>query len=464
MSIRLPRLLDPTGQERCRLYPSRLSLSLRLSPLSTAEMTLPPEEPPVAVRDLVELYDENGSVGIFRVSAIDEEIGRTRRIHLEHGLATLADGLLPAMNAEGLFRTTMEQILSNQPTPMWQLGDIDLPEDAVLLYTTGTTNLLTALLDILPMLPEELMLVYDQASFPWTLHLRRMPDTGFCEGRLSRNLTGVRIDTDGSSLCTRVYPYGAGSGMDRISIRGLVGQDYMDSPSAAELGIISRTFIAATIYDSATLKAVAEKYLERHSVPTVSVTAEAIDLAAVTGESADSFRLGQMCRLALPDAGRTLTERIIGLNKPDVFGQPGLTDVLLCNRIHDASDELADMLREVIADQTLGGQVGVTTTSNRANGTPNSPVVHYFRIEDGQSVLSCKAHIDPDGSVGIKSLSVDSNKVPNTVSTPMTCDLTPYLRRTDSGTIATGRHYLTMYPHSDVAIHSTVTVRVIETP
>ena len=45
MSIRLPRLLDANLQETARLHPLRLSVDLRLDPLSTAEMVLPANSP-----------------------------------------------------------------------------------------------------------------------------------------------------------------------------------------------------------------------------------------------------------------------------------------------------------------------------------------------------------------------------------------------------------------------------------
>ena len=63
--IRLPRLLDSAQREKARLQPVKLSLHLSLTPLSAAEMVLPWDAPVIGPRDLIELYDENGSAGIF---------------------------------------------------------------------------------------------------------------------------------------------------------------------------------------------------------------------------------------------------------------------------------------------------------------------------------------------------------------------------------------------------------------
>ncbi|MBQ8202214.1 MAG: phage tail protein [Clostridia bacterium] len=461
MSIRLPRLLNENQKELARLHPSRLSLDLRLRPLSTAEMQLPATEPAVAVRDLVELYDENGSAGIFRVTSIDDQPGLKRKVYLEHGLATLSDGFIPAMTISEKLRTAVNRILGYQPYIRWQLGDVDLPEETTILFTTGHANLLTALMKLIDLLPSSLMLDFDQSGSIWTLHLRAMNDADACEGRLTRNLSSVRISTDASDLCTRVYPYGAGQGTERISLRPLLGEDYIQSDAAAVWGVISRTFTNSSIFDAATLQAVAQKYLERHGEPTVSVTANAIDLSSATGESADRFHLGRMCRLALPEMSTVLHERIVALKRTDVYGAPGLTAVTLSNRISDTADEIADMLHEVIADKTIGGRVRDVTTANRASGTSTSPVVHYFRVESGMTVLSCRALLDPDSGVSITSLRLDGTDIPRASYGSGVCDLLPYIKRTSTGAISTGRHTLSIYP-SDGAVNSTVTMQVIE--
>ena len=459
--VRMPRLLAADGTERCRLSPARLSLDLSLSPLSTAEMTLASAGSPVQVRDLIELYDENSSVGVFRVTEIETVPGMRQIVRLEHGLATLADGVVPAMSFTGTARAALEALLSHQPESRWTLGDVAIPDDATILFTCGCTNLLSALMQLFDLLPAGLMLAFDQTTTPWTLHLRALSDTDACEGRLSRNLSSLRILTDAADLCTRVYPFGAGQGTERISLTPLTGQDYLDSAAMDEWGCIARTFTAGSIFDTPTLLAVAEKYLQRHSAPAVSITAEGADLSTATGESADRFRLGQLCRLALPDHGVALHERIIGIMKPDVIGSPGKVTLTLSNRTSDASDEIADLLREVTANRVIGGRVTDVTTHSRAEGTSTSPIVHYFRVEDWAAVLTCTMTFDADDGVRVVGVSVDGSTVSDLVYADGCFDALPYLRRDSLGVISTGRHTLTIYPDSG-AVNSTVTMKVIE--
>lgn len=461
MSIRLPRLLNADKTERARLSPIRLSLDLRLKPLSTAEMLLPADSPEVFVRDLVELYDEHGSAGVFRVCGMDEQPGLTRRIYLEHGLSSLSDGVIPPMSYSGTVRGAFERILGYQPDVRWMLGETGDVGDMTMLFTCGYENLLTALMDLMALLPAELMLDFDQSQPVWVLHLRPLSEEDACEGRLSRNLSSVRIEMDGSDLCTRVYPLGAGEGTERLTLIPLTGQDYLDSDAIPTWGVISRSFASPRIYDVPTLRDVAQRYLERHREPTVSVTADAVDLSAATGEDADSFRLGRMCRLALPEHHTVLHERVVAIRRPDVYGAPGQVLLTLNNRLSDASDEIADMLREVTASKLIGGQVTDVTTHNRASGTSTSRIEHYFRVESWAGVLACMVSLDPDDFVSIVDVQMDNNAIPKDVWSSGSFNALTYLKRDDLGQITTGRHTLAIYPNSG-SVGSTVTLKVIQ--
>lgn len=459
--IRLPRLLNSDGTERCRLNPAHLRLDLTLAPLSTAEMTLPDGSPAVQVRDLIELCDGSGSVGVFRVTETEALPGLSCLVRMEHALATLADSVVPATAFTGSVRDALQTLLDRQSEPRWTLGDVALPEDALVIFTCGCQNLLSALMQLIDLLPDTLMLTFDQTALPWKLHLREMDDADACEGRLRRNLSSVRVITDATDLCTRVYPFGAGQGAERISLTPLTGQDYLDAPDMTAYGCVARTFTAGSIFDSPTLLAVAEKYLQRHSAPAVSVTADAIDLHAATGEAADSFRLGQLCRLALPDHGMTLRGRIVAISHPDAIGQPGRVTLTLSNRQRDTSDEIADLLQEVTASRVMGGRVSDVSTQNRAAGTSASAIEHYFRVEDWAAVLACRVSFDADDGVRVTAIRVDGNPVSASVYASGVFDALPYLQRDDLGLISTGRHTLAIFPDNG-AVNSTVTLKVIE--
>lgn len=469
MTIRLPRLLDDHLNEVTRLHPLQLSLHLTLAPLSTAEMRLPHEAPSIYVRDLVELYDEQGSVGVFRVTAVQEELGRIRRIQLEHSFATLRDTVIPAQGFTGTVRETLTHLLNQQTLLRWTLGDVELPEDMTIIYATEYANLLTAVWTLLDMLPEGYAPFFEQQGSTWLLHLRALSDTPACEGRIARNLQSLQVDTDGSRLCTRVYPFGAEVETGRINLVPLEGTDHLCSGAEADWGVISRTFENDLIFDVPTLKSVAEMYLDRHAQPEVTLTVSAVDLSRSTGEDIDAFRLGRMCRLALPDFGQALCQRIVAIDKEDVYGTPGQVTLTLTNRLSSRNEmeEIDELVRQVTAGKLLGGTVTEVENSNRAHGSFTSPVVHYFTIENWASVLDVRISFKADSGVSIRDVQVDSMPPEDEVWKSGSFSAMPYLKRDELGQIAQGEHWVSFLPYGanaadNCGVNSTVTMTVIE--
>ena len=469
MSIRQPRLLDPSLQEKARLTPLRLTLDLRLTPLSTAEMVLPPDGPWVSPRDLVELYDENGSAGIFRVRSVTTEVGLTRTVLLEHGFATLQDGVIPAQGFMDSVSGTISRLLAQQEDSLWTLGDVEAPSDLTIIFATEYTNLLDALTTLLGMLPEGYALAFDQSAAPWKLHLRRLADLPFCEGRLGRNLQSVRYAQDGSRLCTRVYPFGAEVEEGRINLTPLEGVAYRESAYTEVLGVISRTFTTDKVYDVPSLRDVADEYLSRHRTPEITITVDGVDLSAATGEAVDAFRLGRACRLSMPEDDLLLTQRIIAIHKPDVYGAPGQATLTLSNRLKHQSEaaEVEEIVRQVTAGKLIGGKVSEITDKNRAYGSVTAPVVHYFTVEDWAAVLDVRVAFTPDSGVSVQNIRVDSAHPPDEEWRGGAFSIMPYLTRDSLGLIAQGQHWVSFSPSNGTygescGLTSTVTLTVIE--
>lgn len=468
MSIRLPRLLDADGRESARLSPLRLSLHLKLTPLSTAEMELPHDAPPVIVRDLIELYDENGSVGIFRVTEVLEHVGQTRLVRMEHSLSTLRDSMLGVFAFTGTVEDALASLLTYQDDPKWQVGEVELPQDTTIIYATEYIDLLSALTLMMSMLPEGYALSFDQSGEDWLLHIRALSDEDACEGRLHRNLQSVHYELDSSRLCTRVYPFGAEVEAQRVTLVPMEGVDYLQSEAAATWGVISKTFHSDLVFDVATLHDVAEAYLALHAQPEATITVEAIDLHHATGEPLDAFQLGRMCRLCLPDMGLTLRQHISAIVKPDVFGAPGKAVLTLSSRTIDPDEqtEIDDLVRQVSSGKLLGGTVTEVVNNNRAYGSYPSPVVHYFTIEDWAAVLDVRVTFRPDIGVSINALLVDGIELSVEERRSGAFNAMPYLKRDDLGQIAQGRHWVTFHPSNgtygeDCGVSSTITMTVI---
>lgn len=468
MSIRLPRLLDADGREAARLSPIRLSLHLKLTPLSTAEMELPHDAPAISVRDLIELYDENGSVGIFRVTEVVEHVGQTRLIRLEHSLSTLRDSMLGIFAFTGTVEDALTSLLTWQSDPRWQVGEVELPDDTTIIYATEYIDLLSALTLLLSMLPDGYALAFDQSGTDWLLHIRAPSNEDACEGRLHRNLQGVHYELDSSRLCTRVYPFGAEVETQRVTLIPMEGVDYLQSEAADTWGVISKTFHSDLIFDVPTLHDVAEAYLDLHTQPEATITVEAVDLHQATGEPLDSFQLGRMCRICLPEAGLTLRQRITAIVKPDVYGAPGQAVLTLRSRTvnTDEQTEIDDLVRQVTSGNLLGGTVTEVVSTNRAYGSYPSPVVHFFEIEDWAAVLDVRVTFKADSGASINALLVDGIELSVEERRSGSISAMPYLKRDELGQITQGQHRVTFHPSNgtygeNCGVSSTVTMTVI---
>lgn len=330
MAVRLPRLLDSSMKELARLNPVSLSLDENLSPLSTAEMVLPEGECAAETGQFVELYTSHGSAGIFRVQQAEQDYGGRVTLALEHGLTTLGDGIMPGESEQsGTTRQLLADILACQPQTMWQLGTVAVPDSRTLTWKCDHSNLLESLCSLMDELTGY-RLTYDQSVFPWVLNVEALTDDDGCECRLSRNLSSLRVEEDRSELCTRLYVSGLSTPLD--------------ADTMGTYGVITRYMDADPDIGSDELEKQGRAYLEAHKTPAVSVTMDAVDWYEATGEPFDRFTLGRVCRVCLPDYGKTIRQRVIGLSWPDVYGQPDQVTVTLASESTTAVSVMAGLI------------------------------------------------------------------------------------------------------------------------
>lgn len=330
MAVRLPRLLDSGMKELARLNPVSLSMEENLSPLSTAEMVLPEGECAAETGQFVEMYTSHGSAGVFRVQQAEQDYGGRVTLALEHGLTTLGDGIMPGEGEQsGTARQLVSAILACQPKTMWVLGAVAVPDSLTLTWKNDNANLLESLCSLMDELPGY-RLTFDQSVFPWVLNIEALQDEDGCECRLSRNLSSLRVEEDRSELCTRLYVSGLASPLDADTI--------------GAYGVITRYMDADPDIGEAELTKQGLAFLEAHKSPAISVTMDAVDWYEATGETFDRFTLGKVCRVCLPDYGRTIRQRVIGLSWPDVYGQPDQVTVKLASESTTAVDVMAGLI------------------------------------------------------------------------------------------------------------------------
>lgn len=354
MSVRLPRLLDAQLREVCRLHPVTLSINERLVPPHDASMTLPPGEG-APFHAWVELYTIDGSAGFYRVSGGSESYVITGDVDLEHGAAILGDAIIPG---EGTYSGTCAEVLAamleNQTTLIngqkpWVLGTCAKSESIE--YAYDCNNILSAMTEVVGDEKDGYALEFDDThGFPWRVNVVSVETTASCEGRLSRNLESVSVSISDDEFCTRIY------------CKSLPEPHYIDSSTVGVWGIITKTITAGEGVTAESLKSYIVRYLEDHKNPRISIEINGVDLATATEESLDSFRIGRLFRLTLPDYGVKMEERILVRSITDVYGDPRGVRLTLASNIRDTAEDLVRL------DNTVTGGSSQNSTKKYIGG------------------------------------------------------------------------------------------------
>ncbi|MEA5017054.1 MAG: phage tail spike protein [Candidatus Limiplasma sp.] len=386
--IRLPRVLDANMGEVRRLHPTRVEYELNMMPLHKAQLTLIPEEA-VTVGEYVELYDVGGSLGVFRVTETDNSYSRggTMTAYLHHALTTLSDGVIFGYREYGgtgvNLRTVLTQLLALQPRQMWTLGTCEFTTQYQ--YSFENENLLRAIISLAEPLTEEYQWTYDTSVFPWVLNLIKAQAGDMSEMRLSRNVENVQVAIDRSDLCTRMYPLGYGEGVNQLTIAPANGGvKYLDADTISTWGVVASTYTETSVTEAATLKAMAQSVLEKVKNPTVTVTAKGRDLYSLTGQPMDKFYIGRLCRVCLPDYGVTLNERVVTIQKRDVYDDNTNVTVTLANKNRDSVNEMIKLKRKAAIGELY------------SQGSTNQYAVHFSDNADGSNPAEMSFYVDPN--------------------------------------------------------------------
>lgn len=343
---RLPGLLDSEMQERARLSPTGLQLQLTLHDTWQATMTLPDGGPAVRLRDWISLYDSEGLVGIFRVTNLAETVGRQTQATLLHGIDILSDSVwTPASGTSEHFSGNMTQFLTallDRQTHLvdgvkpWVLGTCESSE--VISRDIGYTRLSELLADAVPEGGSH-YLEFDQGTFPWTVSLREKTTEITSEFRLRRNITSAGITYNDADLCTRLILSNTSGGESALRV--------YDAGAGAQSawGIVTKI---ASIDTSDTLssptwpeaEAWAADFFRQYAQPSVQIQIDGIQLKELTGEDWDRADLGRLCRVALPDTGRAIEERVVGISWPDLLRSPQRVTVSLANSLPEFSETI----------------------------------------------------------------------------------------------------------------------------
>lgn len=343
--IPLPKNIT-TGEQ---YHPVSLSIDLNLVPLSTASIELPKDET-LQGRELIELFCPIGSVGVFRVRSPQNAYGdEINSGELEHAVAEVGDYLVRAdIDKMESASTAMSEAFSYYGGDLWQLGSLTALGDTSIAFKAKYDRVLDAMLSILEQKPD-CMMSFDFSTTPWTINFATKPTTVTAEGRLSRNVSSATVTYDDTELCTRVWyeiPSTDAQGAPTTVFT------HMDADTMQLYGLVEREFVTGSDYTEAECDTCASSYLEQHKRPKVTVSIDAEELSSITGESLDSFSLGEMFRLALPDYDTTVLNNITSISWSSVYDEWERATITL----GDEEDDVIKFLHNV--DKKTGGGGG----------------------------------------------------------------------------------------------------------
>lgn len=356
--MRLPRIID-TGME---LHPISMAVNLEITPLSTVSMRLPKDEN-LPSRGFVEVFTPLGSAGIFRVRSPEDAYGDDITMaELEHAITEVGDYLVKDEYSEMMSASTaMQTVFShyrNSGGSRWQLGDVSALGSGNIALEVNYERVLDAMLGILEQKPD-CMMQFNFNTTPWTVSVVLRDTTVSAEGRLSRNVRSARVITDDTELCTRIYykiPSTDSEG-EPISV-----WTYANADTLSTYGLVERELLGGSGYTESEANEAAQEYLRQHKHPRITIQIDGEELSTITGETLDTFQIGKLYRLALPDYDIPSIEKCItGISWGDVFNSPESVSI----RLGDEEDTVVNFLHDV---DTRGGTDGGSGGGSRGGG------------------------------------------------------------------------------------------------
>lgn len=407
-TVKNPILLDANLNDVEMLRPTKGSLSLRLCGVSEASMTLPVDAPGVAMHSWIKLFNQNGFVGYYRRTSNNRTIPNDQSMTFMHGIDILQDSI---WSGETDFEGTKAQFLAavlDQQTSLingvkpWVLGTC---EDASTYKKSVKNNDLLSLFQDLEDEGGEFYYSYDQTVWPWTVSYLRRSSAVACEWRLKRNMEKCRISDNDSELCTRlileVNSMMPDANLNNIDQNAAIVRIYNNTAAQAAYGVICKTMDIDTT-DSVPdgpfpeADAYAAKWLADRAEPIVTVQIDGLELYRQTGDTWDEAQLGTLCRVAIPDYNTFISQRLVGVNYPDLYGVSDRVTLTLSNAAPKTLKEKSSLSRSVTATAKAAARAG---GGGRASAREEKNFQKHFKITDDNDHILKQAgmQLDADG-------------------------------------------------------------------
>lgn len=339
----------------------------------------------------VELTDnENEYIGLYRImpSLVKKDKSNySIKYTATHVLGTLLDSVL-----FGYFEITNKKtadvinfVLNQQKTKHWILKRCDFTR--YFSYAWENENgLADALFSIPKAFDEDYLWEWNTKVYPFELSLVKPPTEPVCRIQEGYNMEGFEIDIDPNNLVNRVYPLGAGEGVNQINIKSVNNNvPYVeDKESIKKYGLVEYVWTDLRFTQPQSLKDNATNMLKKWSIPKVTWKVAAADLIKLTDTplEIDKLRQGTVVMINTNEYG-SLNLRIKKEAKSDVFGAPQSLDLEIGNVKDDINTTMSDLGRKQQINETYSqGATNILNYSYQDNCEAAYPAEIEFYLDD----------------------------------------------------------------------------------
>lgn len=339
----------------------------------------------------VELTDNEGEyIGLYRImpSTIQKDKSNySIKYTAMHVLGTLLDSVLFGYH-ELVNRTTVDVInyvLSQQKVKHWVLKKCEF--NRYFSYAWENENgLADALFSIPQAFDEDYIWEWNTQVYPFELSLIHPPTEPVCRIQEGYNMEGFEIETDPNNLVNRVYPLGAGEGINQLNIKSVNNNiPYVeDAASIKKYGLVEYVWVDQRFTIPQALKDNALNMLTKWSIPKVSWKVKAADLIKLTDTplEIDRLRQGTVVMINTNEYG-SFNLRIKKESKSDVFGAPQELELELGNLKDDINTTMSDLNRKQQINETYSqGATNILNYSYQDNCESAYPAEIEFYLDD----------------------------------------------------------------------------------
>ena len=374
---------------------TRVSYEKMENQIGTIQFTLPLDDPKNVFLNAmlwVELIDnENEYIGLFRIqtSSIQKDKSANTVSYVAiHALSTLLDSVL-----FGYYEITNKKtkdvinfILAQQKVKHWVLKKCDFSYNFSYAWE-NENGLADALFSIPEAFNEDYSWSWNTQVYPFELSLSRVSDKKpVARIQEGYNMIGFEIEKNPNDLINRVYPLGAGEGVNQVNITSVnKGVPYIESQeSIKKYGLIEYVYVDQRFSQPQALLDNVKGLLTKWAEPIISWTVSAADLLKLAGErlAIDRLRVGSIIMVNTDDFG-SVNLRIKKESKRDVFGAPYDIQLELGNIKGDLSSTISNLSKKQTISETYSqGSTNLLTYSYADNCEKDFPAVIDFFIDD----------------------------------------------------------------------------------